>query len=1078
MDLWHRVLSPAPRVAARILARAGLLALLGVAAGCGKDSTPPHVATTIVVSVSSVSLDALGATESFAVSVRDQNGETMSGVTPTVTAGAPAIASVTGGASPTVTAVGNGSTLIAITAGHATSNVSVIVSQLPMTPIKVSGDAQSGTVGDALAGTLRVKLQDRLGHAVAGREVSFGAAAGSGSASPVTAATASDGTASTTWTLGTAPGAMTLNATSAGVTTAAAFTAVAAAGAPASLTSAVGNNQTARVGVAVPVAPAARVTDRFDNPIANVSVTFTAGIGSGTITGSPATTNAQGIATIGSWTLGTTPGVKSMAATATGLNFAAFNATATIGPATALIVNAGNNQVAGIGTTLPVAPSVKVVDLFSNGIAGVTVSFSVTGGGGSATATTATSDATGVAAVGSWTLGSVVGANTLTATAVGMTPLSLTATASLAPTIAGVSPFLLVPGSSMTISGTGFALTASGNTLKIGGVTATVTAATATQLTATVPCVASGTVGVVVTSGGLTSAIATAAAAGAVRTLAVGQAYVATNSASSVCNELPAAAGNARYLVSVYSASTSANSQIDFELGGNVATGAAASARQFAPLHAARLARTDAASESEDARRDRMHFAHLERERVLVEEMRAKTRQLGTAGARAKSVAAAVAAPTVGERRVFYWNWNACSDTLQRITARVIYAGSRAIIWEDTSNALQSNANTTLSDRYQRLGQIFDTDQYDVIRNTFGDPLRRDALTDNDARVHMLFTHRVNEIGGVAAYVTSLDQYPRATCGTSNFGEFFYGSVPTTTGTNLESTGNPEGWFNFINRTVVHEVKHIAAMAARVANNATFEPSWLEEGTARMAEEVWARQSLHHTAFQGNAGYGTAGSNGLLCDFNPANATCLANDPLRRPSFGARRQFNELLPKLQTPWDWSLFGDGLGQGGSVFYQTVWSLVRYAIDTYGASDAAFLTALTNATATGTTNLAGVTGVPFDQLVGGWSLALYADDYPGLTGASNVVKFQTWNMRNIYNSLNTDLSWAGRFNTPFPIVPTALSFGSFTAQQTGLRGGANAYYELSGSAATAQLLNLRALGGGNPSNLLRIAIVRLQ
>jgi hypothetical protein len=279
-------------------------------------------------------------------------------------------------------------------------------------------------------------------------------------------------------------------------------------------------------------------------------------------------------------------------------------------------------------------------------------------------------------------------------------------------------------------------------------------------------------------------------------------------------------------------------------------------------------------------------------------------------------------------------------------------------------------------------------------------------------------------------------------------------------------------------RTVVHEVKHIASMASRVSRNAPFEQSWLEEGTARHAEEVWARQALHHAAWKGNSGFGTAASNGLYCDFNASNATCLANDPLRRPSFGVRRQFNELRPRLLEPWNWSPFGDASGQSGSVFYQTSWSLVRYAIDLYGASDAAFLTALTNSTSTGTTNLATVAGVPLADLVGGWTLALYADDYPGLSGASNVLKFQTWNLRDIYNSLNADPVWGTRFKEPYPITPTALTFGAFTAQQTGVRGGANAYFEISGAATTAQVLNLRAIGGGTPSTLLRIAIARLQ
>ena len=49
---------------------------------------------------------------------------------------------------------------------------------------------------------------------------------------------------------------------------------------------------------------------------------------------------------------------------------------------------------------------------------------------------------------------------------------------------------------------------------------------------------------------------------------------------------------------------------------------------------------------------------------------------------------------------------------------------------------------------------------------------------------------------------------------------------------------------------IVHEVKHIAAFGARLENPNTtsFEESWLEEGMAMVAEEVWAlyRVALGH----------------------------------------------------------------------------------------------------------------------------------------------------------------------------------------------------------------------------------------
>lgn len=959
----------APRPA-RHMRHAAVLLLLGALAACGKDSTPPLVATSLSASVNSLSLDAVGATASFSVTVRDQNGTVMPNAVPAATSSAPAVATVSGGASPTVTAVANGSAVITISAGRASATVPVTVTQVPVAPSKVAGDAQTATVATALGGAIRVKLQDRLGSPVAGVAVSFTPAIGGGSMNPPTASTGSDGTASTIWTLGAGAGIHAMQVVAAGVK-----------------------------------------------------------------------------------------------------DTVYFTATATAGPAAVLVASAGNNQTAGAGTAVAIAPAVRVNDALGNPVAGIAVTFTVSSGGGTASGTTVTSNASGIATVGSWVMGSVTGTNTLTASAPGLASVVFSATSSSAPVIASVQPSPLVPGASFVVSGSGFAPTVGGNTLRVAGVTATITAATTTQITATAPCVASGEVPVSVTSAGAAGSAVTVTVAGFQRALAVGQAFVATSSTASRCNELPATGGAARYLISVFSASTSANSQVDFELGGNPALGAA-SMRQFAPL---RASRADLVGASSDARHDRAHWEHLEREREVVEELRA--RSIATPR-RTRAATAAVAAPTVGDRRVLYWPWGSCTDTTARITGVALYSGSRAVIWEDTANALLALNDTALANRYQRLGQVFDADQYDVVRQTFGDPLLRDAQTDADGRVHMVFTQRVNAVGGIAAFVTSRDQFPRSTCGTSNFGEFFYGSVPTGAGTSLESTANPSGWYNFMGRTVIHEVKHIASMATRVALGAPFEQSWLEEGSARHAEEVWARQVLHHTAFGGNAGYGTAASNGLYCDFNSSNATCLSNDPLRRPSFGARRPFNEVRPRLLEPWNWSPYGDATGQTGSVFYQTAWSLLRYAVDRYGASDAAFLTALTSSSLTGATNLAAVAGVPIDQLIGQWTLALFTDDYPGLANASSDLQFRTWNLRNIYASLNADPAWVGRFNTVFPIQPTALSFGAFAATQTGVRGGANAYFELSGTSSTAQVLYLCSTSGGTPSSLLRIAIARIQ
>jgi hypothetical protein len=175
----------------------------------------------------------------------------------------------------------------------------------------------------------------------------------------------------------------------------------------------------------------------------------------------------------------------------------------------------------------------------------------------------------------------------------------------------------------------------------------------------------------------------------------------------------------------------------------------------------------------------------------------------------------------------------------------------------------------------------------------------------------------------------------------------------------------------------------------------------------------------------------------------------------------------------------SPFGPTSNDTGAFWYAISWSLVRYSIDRYAASDAAFFTALTESSDQGVTNLTNRVGVPIDQLLGGWSLALAADDHPLLAGpASPDIQMPTWNFRNIYAGLNADLP--ASYPTPYPLVPTALAFGAFTAPApiTTLRGGGVRWYEFSGTQTAPQLIKLQGSGGGAIPSTLRLAVTRIQ
>jgi alpha-tubulin suppressor-like RCC1 family protein len=80
---------------------------------------------------------------------------------------------------------------------------------------------------------------------------------------------------------------------------------------------------------------------------------------------------------------------------------------------------AGDSQITGAGHALSQPITVRVEDDSGKGLEGLTVHFSVTSGGGSLTAPDPVTDASGLATLGSWTLGLEEGRNIVTATVKG-----------------------------------------------------------------------------------------------------------------------------------------------------------------------------------------------------------------------------------------------------------------------------------------------------------------------------------------------------------------------------------------------------------------------------------------------------------------------------------------------------------------------------------------------------------------------------------------------------------------------------------------------------------------------------------
>ncbi|MEE8477638.1 MAG: hypothetical protein V3S19_04670 [Gemmatimonadales bacterium] len=194
---------------------------------------------------------------------------------------------------------------------------------------------------------------------------------------------------------------------------------------PAAVGASTGDNQTTAAGGTVPVAPAVRVTDARGAAVGGVTVTFAVASGGGSLTGGTATSDGQGIATVGSWTLGPTVGSNTLTATVSGLAPFTFTAIGTAGAPATMTISAGDGQSAAAGTAVGTAPAVLVSDQFTNPVSGVSVTFTPSGDG-QTSGSPATTDASGIASVG-WTLATALGTNTLVASASGVTDVTFNA---------------------------------------------------------------------------------------------------------------------------------------------------------------------------------------------------------------------------------------------------------------------------------------------------------------------------------------------------------------------------------------------------------------------------------------------------------------------------------------------------------------------------------------------------------------------------------------------------------------------------------------------------------------------------
>ncbi len=160
-------------------------------------------------------------------------------------------------------------------------------------------------VGTAVAAAPTFVVHNAEGDPIEGVPVTVAVTSGGGSLVGAPTSSGAEATPIGTWTLGTTAGPQSVTVSANGVTPLV-ITITAVPGPPAAVEVVEGNNQAAAANTTVPAPIRVRVRDSFNNGVPDVAVDWEVRSGGGSVAAAISTTNAQGIATAPTWTLGPT----------------------------------------------------------------------------------------------------------------------------------------------------------------------------------------------------------------------------------------------------------------------------------------------------------------------------------------------------------------------------------------------------------------------------------------------------------------------------------------------------------------------------------------------------------------------------------------------------------------------------------------------------------------------------------------------------------------------------------------------------------------------------------------------------
>lgn len=806
-----------------------------------------------------------------------------------------------------------------------------------------------------------------------------------------------------------------------------------------------------------------RVLDRSGRALAGVPVHFEVTRGGGTLSAATIISGPRGAALV-RWVLGPVSGTQAVDVTVEGLRGRVeFLALAAPGPPAEVRPYSGNGQAGTAGEPLPLPVKARVGDAYGNPVGGVTVQWAVSAGGGTISTPSAVTDSAGIAATG-WQLGPG-GEQGLVATLSDLAPALFTATtdgSGNAPKLSSIAPARLQPGGLAQITGENFGSDLSVVRVTIADVEADVIGVSPGSLEIRLPdrprlpCGPVTDATLIVTVDGVSGSAQHPLEVAMARPLAPGEAVSLHTAAEISCNQLPE---EGDYIITAASAVSTMGTMVPIHVRGM------GGGPSFSRLPSSVPVPTGggAVLSAFDQMGDDAHAKVLHSSRQVLE-TRPPARRARAAPLLSRSTAAVPEAGDTLDFRVPDIHASSLCSSYFTVRARIVHVGTRAIALEDVAAPLAG----TMDARIQQVAAEYDSDMHPLLVENFGDPLAADALTDSDGRLYMLFTKHVND-SGTRGFVWGGDFTQREDCAASNQAEVFYAAVPLVADGGY-SAATPEHWSWTMRNVVIHEVKHLASYAERLSayfagGPLALEDMWLEESTARVAEEIWVRMVYGYQQ-RGNTSYAES----LYCELRPTSGAC-ANMPFVMVNHFAAlyrwyRAGGSLTPIGRTASD-----------DHTFYGSGWSLARWSADHSSLSEATFFRQLTvghdgsGVILSGVDNLAARTGREFADLVEDWSVAMAVDDSPNMHAADPRHTFPSWNTRDVFAGLNADVpdTWphaAPALVRDVPLDGTTQSFHN-------LKGGSAAYWGVTGGPAVVEIRGSSSIG---LEPYVRIVIIR--